>query len=115
MLSRAFNLAFGANSAWGTLRTAFGAHQRLDPIGDLLCRLKKLRDRPVGSVAFGYIVGPRVVDEPLGRGRRQYQLALRNGDESVPKPVKPELGSANLADPGIEAMRVQYVAGAAGR
>ena len=58
----------------------------------------------VQSAAYplGDIVGPGVVDQPLGERGGQHQLALSNGDEGVAQPVEPELGPARLADAGVE-------------
>ena len=89
--------------------------QGLDPIGDLLRRLSKLGDGPVGGVSLGHVVGPGVVDQPLGERGRQHQLALGDGDEGVAEAVEPELGTAGLADAGVKMMRVLDVAGRAGR
>ncbi len=70
---------------------------------------------PHSSVSLGDIVGPGVVDQPLGERGGKHQLALGNGDEGVAQAVEPELGPAGLADAGIEMMRVLDVAGCAGR
>ena len=72
--------------------------KRLDPVGDILRRFSELGDGPVGGIAFGDVVGAGVVDQPLGEGGGQHQLALGDGDEAVPQAVKPELGAAGLAD-----------------
>ena len=89
--------------------------QGLDPIGDLLRGLAKLGDGPIGGVSLGDVVGPGVVDQPLGERGGQHQLALGNGDEAVAQAVEPELGTAGLADAGVKMMRVLDVAGRAGR
>ena len=80
--------------------------QSLDAIGDLLCRLTKLGHGPVGSVAFGDVIGAGMVDEPLGQRGMQHELSLGNGDETVPEAVEPELGPAGLADTGVEMMGI---------
>ena len=86
----------------------------LDPVGDSLRRLAKLRNGPVGRVALGDIVGPGVVDQPLGERGWQHEIALGHGDEAVAQAVEPELGAAALADAGVEMMRVLDVAGGTG-
>ena len=83
---------FAEVSVNGSLRTRFGgARQRLDPVGDALRGLAQLPDRPVGGIAFGDIVGARVVDQPLGQRARQQQVALGHRDEAVTQTVVPEL------------------------
>ena len=90
-----------------------GQH-RLDPVGDILRRCAELRDGPVGGVAFGDIVGAGVVDEALGEGGGQHQLALGDGDEAVPQAVEPEHGAAGLADAAVEMVDILHMAGSAG-
>ena len=89
-------------------------YQGLDPIGDSLCGLAKLGDGPVGGVSLGDVVGPGVVDQPLGKRGGQHQLALSDGDEAVAQAVEPKLRPAGLADRGVEMMRVLDMAGRAG-
>ena len=45
-----------------------------------------------------------MIDEALGEGGGQQQLALGDGDEAVPQAVEPELGAADLADAAVEMM-----------
>ena len=53
---------------------------------------------PVGGVALGHVLGPGMIDQPLGEARRQHQLAVRHGDEAVAKGMEPEPRAARLAD-----------------
>ena len=43
----------------------------------------------LGRVALGHVVGPGVVDQPLGQARRQHQVAVGDADEAVAKGVEP--------------------------
>ena len=88
--------------------------QRLDPVGDVLRRRAELGDGPVGGVAFGDIVWAGVIDEALGEGGGQHQLAFGDGDEAVPQAVKPELVAAGLADAAVEMVDILHMAGGAG-
>ena len=88
--------------------------KRLDPVGDILRRFAELGDGPVGGIAFGDVVGAGMVDEALGEGGGQHQLAFGDGDEAVPQAVKPELGAAGLADAAVEMVDILHMAGGAG-
>jgi len=46
-------------------------------------RFPELIDAPVCSMAFSYVVGPCVIDQTLGQGLWQHQLALRHSNETV--------------------------------
>ena len=95
--------------------TSRSGQHRLDLVGDVLRRRAELGDGPVGGIAFGDIVWGGVIDEALGEGGGQHQLALGDGDEAVPQTVEPELGAAGLADAAVEMMDVLHMAGGAGR
>ena len=97
------------------LRRLGAAHQRLDPIGDLLSRLAELRDGPVSRVAFDDVVGAGVVDQPLGERGGQHQLAFGDGDETVPQSMEPEFRAAGLTYTRVEMMWILDVAGGACR
>ena len=81
--------------------------QDLDSVCNVLSRLAKLPESPVGCIAFGDVVGACMVDQPLGQRGRQHQLALGDGDETVAQAVGPELGAARLAIAGIEMVGVR--------
>ena len=91
-----------------------GAHRRLDPVGDPLLGLAKLFDGPVCRLPLRDIVGPGVVDQPLGERGVQHQFTLGDGDEAIGKPVETELRSARLANAGVEVMQILDMAGGAG-
>ena len=83
-------------------------------VGDALRGLAQLSDRPVGGIAFGYVVGAGVVDQPLGQRARQQQVALGYRDEAVTQTVVPEFRTAGFTDPLVVSFQVRDMARAAG-
>ena len=71
---------------------------------------RSLPDGPVGRVSLGDVVGPDVVDQPLGQSARQQQVALCHRDETIPQSVVPELRAARLADQPVEMSQVDDMA-----
>ena len=89
-------------------------HQGIDLVGDALRGFAQLPDGPVGRVPLGDVVGPDVVDQPLGQSARQQQVAFCHCDETIPQSVVPELRAARLADQPVEMSQVDDMARGAG-